>query len=226
MGSQDGDKRLAAQAAADRVEEGMLVGLGTGSTVAYLLQALAERAIAATYVSTSPQTEATATDLGLKVRSFDGVTQLDLAIDGADEVAPDFWLIKGGGAAHTREKLIAASSTAFIVMVDSTKIVPKLRGPVPLELLAFGLDSTIERIGSVTLRDVPMSPDGGVIADYHGAIEDPAALAQWLSDTPGVIEHGLFPPSMVTEVVVASDGRVEWLQRAARQGEERSDETR
>jgi len=212
MGSQDEEKRLAAQAAADRVEEGMLVGLGTGSTVAHLLQALAERSIPATYVSTSPQTEARAIELGLKVRPFDQVARLDLAIDGADEVAPDFWLIKGGGAAHTREKLIAASSEAFIVIVDSTKIVSALRGPVPLELLAFGLASTLERLGNVTLRDVPFSPDGGVIADYHGAIEDPTTLAQWLAETPGVIEHGLFPPSMVTSVVVAVNGEVTWMQ--------------
>lgn len=213
MANQDEDKRLVAQAAAERVEEGMLVGLGTGSTVAYLLQALADRSIRATYVSTSPRTEDAAIGLGLQVRSFDDVPYCDLAIDGADEVAPDFWLIKGGGAAHTREKLIAASSKSFIVIVDSTKIVPALQGPVPLELLPFGLASTIERLGPVTLRDVPRSPDGGVIADYRGPIGDPAVLATLLSDTPGVIEHGLFPPSMVSEVMTAVDGQVTCLLR-------------
>lgn len=215
MGSQDEGKRLAAVAAAERVQDGMLVGLGTGSTVAYLLTALAERGVRAQFVCTSPRTEAIAGQLGLPVRDLDEVTRLDVAIDGADEVAPDFWLVKGGGAAHTREKLVAAASAAFIVIVDSTKLVPALRGPVPLELVRFGLASTMARLGSVRLREVPPSPDGGVIADYLGPIEDPATLAAALASTPGVIEHGLFPPEMVTEVVVGGDGEATWLARAS-----------
>jgi len=213
LDNQDVGKRLAAVAAAERVADGMLVGLGTGSTVAYLLTALAERGVHARFVCTSPRTEAVATDLGLEVQSFDQVTRLDLAIDGADEVDPDFWLIKGGGAAHTREKLVAAAADAFIVIVDSTKVVAALRGPVPLELLGFGLASTMARLGPVRLREVALSPDGGVIADYVGPIEDPATLAASLASTPGVIEHGLFPPTLVTEVVVGGHDGVRWLPR-------------
>lgn len=213
LDNQDVGKRLAAVAAAERVADGMLVGLGTGSTVAYLLTALAERGVHARFVCTSPRTEAVATDLGLEVQSFDQVTRLDLAIDGADEVDPDFWLIKGGGAAHTREKLVAAAADAFIVIVDSTKVVDALRGPVPLELLGFGLASTMARLGPVRLREVALSPDGGVIADYVGPIEDPATLAASLASTPGVIEHGLFPPTLVTEVVVGGHDGIRWLPR-------------
>lgn len=213
MSDQDEGKRLAAEAAAERVQDGMLVGLGTGSTVAFLLPAIAERRVDAEFVCTSPRTEVSATELGLRVRAFDEVTRLDLAIDGADEVAPDFWLIKGGGAAHTREKLVACTAEVFIVIADSTKVVTALSGPVPVELLPFGLASTLNRLGSVQLREVPISPDGGVIADYHGPIDDPAALAAWLSSVPGVVEHGLFPPSMVTEVVVGGNGTATWLRR-------------
>ncbi|MFM8352270.1 MAG: ribose-5-phosphate isomerase RpiA, partial [Actinomycetales bacterium] len=213
LDNQDVGKRLAAVAAAERVADGMLVGLGTGSTVAYLLTALADRGVHARFVCTSPRTEAVATDLGLEVQSFDQVTRLDLAIDGADEVDPDFWLIKGGGAAHTREKLVAAAADAFIVIVDSSKVVDALRGPVPLELLGFGLASTMARLGPIRLREVALSPDGGVIADYVGPIEDPATLAASLASTPGVIEHGLFPPTLVTEVVVGGYDGVRWLPR-------------
>src|SRR5205814_10433991 len=98
------EKRAAAEAAALLVEEGMLVGLGTGSTVAYLLPALAARHLSIRCVSTSPRTEAAARELGLPVEPFEGLGRLDIAIDGADQIAPDGWLIKGGGAAHTREK--------------------------------------------------------------------------------------------------------------------------
>lgn len=213
MSSQDDEKRLAAQAAATAIADGMLVGLGTGSTVAFLLPAIAARQVRATYVCTSPRTAAIATSLGLEVRSFDGIPRLDLAIDGADQVAPDWWLVKGGGAAHTREKLVAAAAARFVVIVDSSKIVDAIRGPIPLELMAFGLSSTMERLADTALRDVPHSPDGGVIADYHGVVEDPALLAARLSSTPGVVEHGLFGPWLVSEVVVGSGGRATWLQR-------------
>lgn len=213
MSAQEDEKRLAAEAASLIVQDGMLVGLGTGSTVAYLLTAIAARRVAATYVCTSPGTQAIATGLGLDVRPFDGVARLDVAIDGADQVDPDFWLVKGGGAAHTREKLVAASADRFVVIVDSSKLVDAIRAPIPVELMAFGLSSTLERLGDTALRDVPPSPDGGFIADYHGAVDDPALLAARLSSTPGVVEHGLFGPWLVSEVVVGRDGRASWLPR-------------
>jgi ribose 5-phosphate isomerase A len=210
----EAEKRAAAQAAAELVTDGMTVGLGTGSTVAYLLPALASRRLALRCVATSPRTDEIARGLGLRTEPFTGVDRFDIAIDGADEVAPSGWLVKGGGAAHTREKIVAAAADRFVVIVDSTKAVPAIRGPVPLELLEFGIEATIRRIGGtgpVRLRDVARSPDGGVIADYTGEVGDPAQLAEFLSETPGVVEHGLFPPQLVWTVLVGRGKSVEQI---------------
>jgi ribose 5-phosphate isomerase A len=214
----EAEKDAAARAAAELVESGMTVGLGTGTTVGYLIPALVRRRLAVRCVCTSPRTEAAARSAGLRTERFTGVDRLDIAIDGADQVAPDGWLIKGGGAAHTREKIVAASADRFVVIVDSTKAVPALQVPVPLELLAFGLSSTVRRIGQVTLRGVPHSPDGGVIADYTGELTDPAALASRLSATAGVVEHGLFPPQLVWSVVMGRGRSVEQISIGAASG--------
>ena len=206
------EKQLAAEAAAELVEDGMLVGLGTGSTVAFLLPALAARGLDLRCVSTSPRTEAAARELGIRVESFGGLeapARLDIAIDGADEVAPDGWLMKGGGAAHTREKAVATAADRFVVIVSSDKLVERLSPPVPLELLEFGLAATLARLEHAILRDVPRSPDGGVIADYTAEFDDPEALAARLSATVGVVEHGLFPAAMVSDVIVARGEQVE-----------------
>ncbi len=203
------EKQRAAEASVSLVEDGMMVGLGTGSTVAYLLPALAERRLSIRCVATSPRTEMIARELGLSVEPFGSITRFDIAIDGADEVAPDGWLIKGGGAAHTREKIIAAAADRFVVIADSSKTVDALRGPIPVELLEFGLAATMHRLEPIKLRDVPRSPDGGIIADFAGPIDDPAALAAFLSATPGLVDHGLFPPEMVADVFVARGSDVE-----------------
>lgn len=190
----------------------MIVGLGTGSTVAHLLPALARRQLKITCVATSPGTAEIATGLGMQVLAFSGPDaprRLDIAIDGADQVDPDGWAIKGGGAAHTREKAVAAAADRFIIIVSSDKMVDRLGPPVPLELLAFGLNATLARLSTVELRDVPLSPDGGVIADYTGAFDDPAVLAAELSQAVGVVDHGLFPRSMVSEVFVGRDDQAE-----------------
>jgi ribose 5-phosphate isomerase A len=206
------EKQLAAEAAAEFVEDGMRVGLGTGSTVAFLLPALARRGLSLRCVATSLATEAAARELGLSVEPFsgvDGLAELDIAIDGADQVAPSGWLVKGGGAAHTREKAVASAARRFVVIVSSDKLVERLTPPVPLELLEFGLAATLHRIGAVQLRDAPRSPDGGVIADYTGPVDHPAALASRLSETPGVVEHGLFGPDLVSDLVVGRGDEVE-----------------
>jgi ribose 5-phosphate isomerase A len=148
-------------------------------------------------------------ELGLSVEPFGSITRFDISIDGADEVTPDGWLIKGGGAAHTREKIIAAAADRFVVIADSSKTVDALRGPIPVELLEFGLAATMRRLDPIQLRDVPRSPDGGVIADYSGPIDDPATVAAFLSATPGLVDHGLFPPAMVADVFVARGEDVE-----------------
>jgi ribose 5-phosphate isomerase A len=209
----DTEKRLAAEAAAELVEDGMTVGLGTGSTVAQLLPALARRGIGGIRcVATSVATEEQARELGIPIERFNSLQRLDIAIDGTDEVTPDGWLIKGGGAAHLREKIVAAAAERFVVIADSSKPVGALRGPVPLELFSFGIASTLHRLGpGVELRDVPASPDGGVIADYRGAIGDPAELAIRIEADPGVAAHGLFPPDMVSEVLVGTGSAVDRL---------------
>ena len=201
MGAED-EKQAAAEAAAQLVENGMTVGLGTGTTVAYLFPALAARRLTLRCVATSLRTEEAARSAGLPVEPFGGIARLDIAIDGADQIAPDGWVVKGGGAAHTREKIVAASADRFVVIASSDKLVEAIAPPIPLELLPYGLDATLARLGEVELRDVPPSPDGGVIADYLGPVEDPAAVAAWLSATPGVVEHGLFPPGLTSDVLV------------------------
>jgi ribose 5-phosphate isomerase A len=215
QGPADTEKRVAAEAAAELVEDGMAVGLGTGSTVAFLLPALASRNLSIHCIATSPATEREALQLGIEVGAFEGTDRLDIAIDGADQVAPGGWLIKGGGGAHFREKIVAAAAERFVVIADSSKPVDSLSSPVPLELAKFGLAATLRELGQAELRDVPESPDGGLIADYRGAVGDPGELAARLAATPGVVEHGLFPPELVSDVLVGRGEMVERLTIAA-----------
>jgi len=203
------EKRVAAEAAAALVEDGMRVGLGTGTTVAELVPALGRRGLAISCVATSPATEELARGNGLDVRAFTGIDRLDLAIDGADQVDPAGWLVKGGGGAQTRERIVAAAADRFVVIVSSDKPVPHLHAPVPLELLAFGLAATLHALPGAILRDVAHTPDGGVLADYHGEVGDPAVLSERLDAVPGLVSHGLFPPSMVSTVLVARGADVE-----------------
>jgi ribose 5-phosphate isomerase A len=209
----DAEKRNVAEAAAELVEDGMTVGLGTGSTVAYLLPAIAARGVSGIRcVATSVATEEQARQLGIPVEEFSQLQRLDIAIDGTDQVTPDGWLIKGGGGAHLREKIVAAAAERFVVIADSSKPVDSLSPPVPLELFAFGVASTLERLGSaVELRDVPRSPDDGLIADFRAEIADPASLAARLDADPGVAAHGLFAADMVSAVLVGAGGTVERL---------------
>ena len=216
-------KRAAAQAAAALVTDGDRVGLGTGSTVAFLLPALAARGLRLRCSATSQATEQAARTLGLDVEPLDDLGELDIAIDGADQVDPAGWLVKGGGAAQTREKIVAAAARRFVVIVSAEKALAALRPPVPLELLRFGVGRTLSEVGDARLRRAPggasegpagsadalESPDGNLIADYFGPIGDPAELAARLSATPGVVEHGLFAPEMVSCILVAGAGGVE-----------------
>ena len=143
------------------------------------------------------------------MESFDRLDRLDIAIDGADQIDPAGWLVKGGGGAHTREKIVAGAAERFVVIASSDKLVEALSPPVPLELLAYGVAATLRRLEHAVLRDAPPSPDGGLIADYHGEIGDAAALAARLAATPGVVDHGLFPPELVSEILIARGSKVE-----------------
>jgi ribose 5-phosphate isomerase A len=209
MTGSEQEKQAAADAAAQLVDDGQLVGLGTGTTVAHLLPALAARRLAIRCVATSPETEQAARALGLDVVDFAGIERLDIAIDGADQIDAAGWLVKGGGGAHTREKVVAAAAARFVVIASAEKAVARIGPPIPLELLPFGVDATISALGEVDLRAVPRSPDGGLIADYRGSFASPGELAARLDATPGVVGHGLFPPSLTADILLAANGRVE-----------------
>jgi ribose 5-phosphate isomerase A len=210
--STERQKRVAATAAAELVEDGMRLGLGTGSTVAQLLPVIAARGLRGLRcVATSPATAQAARALGLPLEEPDEVGELDLAIDGADQIDPGGWLIKGGGGAHTREKIIAVAARRFVVIASAEKAVARLAPPVPLELVSFAVGDTLAALGPAQLRDGQHSPDGGLIADYLGPVEDPRKLSLTLSETPGVVEHGLFAPELVSTILIGSDSGVRCL---------------
>jgi len=211
----DEAKRAAGVHAATYVTDGMRVGLGTGSTVHHTIVALSERRPDVVCTSTSVRTQELAESLGLRVVDPDDLGRLDIAIDGADEVDPALNLTKGGGGAHTREKVVAAMADRFVVVVDDSKIVDRL-GPfgTPLEVLDFApavVAAAVEALGAatVTTRD-GRSDNGNLLMDAHfGVIDNPVALAAALAGIPGVVEHGIFPGTMVERVVVAgADGMV------------------
>ena len=218
--AQDAAKQAAGRRAAEFVEDGMRVGLGTGSTAHWLIVALGKRRPDIVCTATSVRSEELARSLGLKVVTPDEIGALDIAIDGADEIDPEFNLVKGGGGAHLREKIIAEMSPRFVVVADESKLVPRLGAfGLPLEVLDFAPGVAAARVtalgaGLVTTRD-NRSDNGNLLMDAHFAsIDDPAALARSLEEVPGIVEHGLFLADMVERVVVAgSDGSVRELVR-------------
>jgi ribose 5-phosphate isomerase A len=212
-------KEAAGRQAASYVEDGMRVGLGTGSTIHFTIVALGERRPDIVCTATSERTDALGRSLGLDMVSPDDIGQLDIALDGADEVDRDLNLTKGGGGAHTREKIVAQMAPRFIVVVDESKLVDRL-GPfgTPLEILTFAPEVTMARVRELGARDVQPRPErsdnGNVLCDAQfGTIADPAALATALEAIPGVVEHGIFLADMVERVVVAGADGVRELVR-------------
>jgi ribose 5-phosphate isomerase A len=201
----EAQKQAAAEAAALLVEDGMRVGLGTGTTAAYLFPALARRSLShIRCVPSSPATEAAASALGLPLASLEELGgELEIAIDGADQIDPRGWLVKGRGGAQAREKILAAAAKRFVVIASAEKAVDELGPPVPLEVMRFGAPYTLGALSPSRLRDVGPSPDGNLIADYFGTFDDPGALATRISATPGVVAHGLFEPALVSDVLIA-----------------------
>ena len=203
-------KDRAGRHAAEYVEDGMRVGLGTGSTVHFTIVALGERKPDITCVATSRATEELATSLGLHVVPPGDLDALEIAIDGADQVDDALNLVKGGGGAHTREKIVASMTSRFVVVVDDAKLFDRLHGGIPLEVVEFGapfVTGRVETLGAtaVTRRD-GLSDNGNPILDADfPPINDPAALGRELSAIPGLVEHGIFPSAMVERVVVAGD---------------------
>jgi ribose 5-phosphate isomerase A len=219
----DEQKRAAGEAAAQRIEAGMIVGLGTGSTAAWFVKALAARAIAVRGVATSQATADLARALGIDLIDLDTAGRIDLTVDGADEVGPRLSLIKGGGAALLREKLAWTASRRRIVIADAGKIVEKLgKFPLPIEVVGFGHVTTAGRIAAVLeahgvdappilrIRDgAPLITDSGnLIYDVAcGAISDPSTLAPALKAVTGVVEHGLFL-GLAEQALIGTDAGV------------------
>lgn len=197
----------------------MKVGLGTGSTVYYTILELADRALDITCIGTSDKTEELARSKGLTVVTPGEIGSLDIAIDGADEVDPSANLVKGGGGALTREKIVAELADEFVVVVDSSKLVDTLGAfGLPLEVVDFGVEPVRQRLlalgaASVTVRDTTSDNGNPLLDADFFPIGDPVSLARGCADIPGVIEHGIFPSVIVGEVLVAADGTVETMTR-------------
>ena len=226
-------KERAARAALDLVEDGMQLGLGTGSTAARFVKAVGERVAQGLRVLCVPSSEITrvqAEGLGIPLTTLDETPRLDLTVDGADEIDDQLRLIKGGGGALLREKIVATASDRMVVIADDSKLVARLgTHPLPVEVVSFGLlanMSLIEAIavetgchGEIKLRpgtgDAPFVTDqGNLIVDCaFGAIPEPEVLAFALKRIPGVVEHGLFLGIVDLAIVAGSDG-VKMLRRA------------
>jgi ribose 5-phosphate isomerase A len=218
----DAQKRAAAARAVEFVRSGMRLGLGTGSTARHFVELIGERVRAGldiVAVPTSRATKADAERCGIPLTTLDETPELDLTVDGADEIAPDLSLIKGGGGALLREKIVAAASTRMIVIADASKMVAALgRFPLPIEVAPFGFGATRRMIeqkippGELTLRrgkdGHAFVTDGGhwIVDAALGRIDDPSALAHALADIPGVMEHGLFIGLARLAIVAGRDG--------------------
>lgn len=223
-------KQQAAQHALEYVHSGMVIGLGTGSTAKYVTTGIAERVRDGRLrdvvgVPTSEAIGELARQLGLPIATLDQRPQLDLAIDGADEIDPALNLIKGLGGAMLREKIVAASAARFVIIADSTKLVDQLgtRAPLPVEVIAFGQALAVRRLADLgctpALRQagsVPFRTDeGNLVFDCHfDGIRDAAALNAAIHAIPGVVEHGLFI-GMAALALVAGAGGVITIARPA-----------
>lgn len=214
-------KQAAGELAAQLAKNGMVVGLGTGSTTAFAIKELGRRVASGLNilgVPTSYQSAFLAAECGIPLTTLDEHPVLDIDIDGADQIS-DFVAIKGGGAAHTREKIVASSSKKFVVVVDESKCTDVLNHPVPLEVLPFARKLVIKQVaelgGKVEVR-MGVNKDGPVISDNgnfimdadFGVIEDPASLGERLSQCVGVVEHGIFT-NVDTIYIGKKDGSVE-----------------
>lgn len=225
----DQAKQAAGERAATLVEDGMTVGLGTGSTTAFAIEAIGRRVrddgLRVRGVATSFAAERLARTHGVPLVTFDDVDRLDLAVDGADEVDPWLDLIKGRGAAHTREKVVASQADRFVVLVDPSKRVDTLgtSAPLPVEVLpmaATPVQRVLEHLGAAptlrmgTQKDGPVVTDQGfwiIDAQFADGIPDPDALDDTLCGVPGVLDHGLFL-ELATDVFVGHpDGTVNHL---------------
>lgn len=218
----DASKKAAGERAVDYVKDGMVLGLGTGSTVRYFIERLSahikERSLNVTCIPTSIASEKLARSLGIKLSTLNEHPQIDLDVDGADEVDPRFNLIKGGGGAHTREKIIACASREFIVIVDKSKMVNRLGNfPVPVEVLPFSEAYVARQISAMgglpRRREGFVTDSGNMILDCLFNIIDPGKLEDDIKCIPGVVEDGVFAKRRPDKVIVADGKSVKILER-------------
>jgi len=228
MSEQDQAKQAAARASLQFVKEGQVVGLGTGSTAKFFIELLGEKVkqgLQVRAIASSIRSQEQAIQLGIPITSFDECQQIDVTVDGADEVDPQLRLIKGGGGALLREKIVASATKQFIIIVDATKRVEVLgKFPLPVEVIKFSrrlIEKKIAALGAkVYLRRNPngrpyLTDENNYILDCcFGQIPNADALARQLSDMPGVVEHGLFI-GMASVVLVADGSEVTEMQRSS-----------
>lgn len=234
MSETDAAKRAAAGRALEMVEDGMVLGLGTGSTAAWFVRLLAERiereGLHVTGVATSAATAELSDGLGIPISALEAAGPVDLTVDGADELDAALNLIKGGGAALLREKIVAAASRRLVIIADAGKQVAELGAfPLPVEVVRYGWPMTRDAIAAalsgmdvdghgITLREAADGPlvtdEGHHILDLHlGRIGNAPALARALNALPGVVEHGLFIDIASAVVIGHADGRTEVIER-------------
>ncbi|GEN49597.1 ribose-5-phosphate isomerase RpiA [Alkalibacterium pelagium] len=214
-------KKMVGYKAAEFVKDGMIVGLGTGSTAYYMVEAIGKRVkeegLSIVGVTTSHRTTDQARELGIPLKDIDEVDHIDVTIDGADEISDDYQGIKGGGAAHLFEKMVANQSEEIIWIVDDSKMVSKLGAfPLPVEVVKFGCGQVLNLLKKENLNpEFRLNDDGSkletdsgnYIIDLHlGTIEDPHKLASFLDSVTGVVEHGLFLDSVTKVIVGREDG--------------------
>jgi len=224
----DSLKRKAALAALDEVSDGMAIGLGTGSTVTHFIRELGNRVsegLRVRAIATSLRSENLALEVGIPIVTFRECPQLDLTVDGADEVSPELHLVKGMGGALVREKIVASASRRVVIVVDDSKLVDYLgtRSPVPIEVVPFADDIVTYQLmeigGDPRLRcseggKLFLSDNGNHIIDWHfGPIGDPALVERQLKAVPGVVDSGIFS-DLADKVFVARDAALEILERS------------
>lgn len=219
-------KRIAAERAVDYIQNDMIVGLGTGSTAYWAIQKLGlkvQNGLNIRAIATSIQSEELAKKLGIQLISFSEIEEIDITIDGADEVNHDFCLIKGGGGALLREKIVAASTKEFIVVVDESKLVKFLgKFPLPIEIVKFGFEVTIKKLRMLGCEPILRKSDNKVFVTDNGNyivdcnfinIEDPENLHNQINLIPGVVDNGLFVEMTKKVIVGYQNGDVKEIEK-------------
>ena len=212
-------KRQAALAALQEIRDGMVVGLGSGSTASIFIRELGKAGLKITAIPTSDESHRIAEEVGILVTTFKTHPQIDVTVDGADEVSPNLDLIKGLGGALVREKIVAHASRRLVIIVDESKLVERFgaRTPIPVEVIPLAVPRVLLQLNDAVVREKGGQPfvsdNGNLILDWkHGAVENPAALEKQLKSMTGVVDSGIFA-GVASVVIVAGSGGIRRLNR-------------